>query len=50
MSTLVSSLNGLLTLNSSNYIGQTVTAKADTGTLQDGKIALGYSLDARRRT
>ena len=46
MSTLVSSLNSLLTLNSSNYIGQTVTAKADTGTLQDGKIAFGYSLDS----
>jgi flagellar basal-body rod modification protein FlgD len=46
MSTLVSSLNSLLTLNASNYIGQTVTAKADTGTLQDGKIAFGYSLDS----
>jgi flagellar basal-body rod modification protein FlgD len=46
MNTLVSSLNGLLTLNSSNYIGQTVTAKADTGTLQDSTIAFGYSLDS----
>jgi flagellar basal-body rod modification protein FlgD len=46
MSTLVSSLNSLLTLNSSNYIGQTVTAKADTGTLQSGQIAFGYSLDS----
>jgi len=46
MNTLVSSLNGLLTLNSSNYIGQTVTAKADTATLQDGTIAFGYSLDS----
>lgn len=46
MNTLVSSLNSLLTLNSSNYIGQTVTAKADTGTLQDSTIAFGYSLDS----
>lgn len=46
MTTLVSSLNSLLTLNSSNYIGQTVTAKADTGTLQNGQIAFGYSLDS----
>lgn len=44
MSTLVSSLNSLLTLNSSNYIGQTVTAKTDTGTLKDGQISFGYSL------
>ncbi len=32
LNTLVSSFNSLLTLNSSNYIGQTVTAKGDTGT------------------
>ncbi|WP_441240718.1 flagellar hook assembly protein FlgD [Tardiphaga sp. 768_D3_N2_1] len=46
MSTLVSSLNSLLTLNSSNYIGQTVTAKTDTGTLKDGQISFGYSLES----
>lgn len=46
LSTLASSFNSLLTLNSSNYIGQTVTAKADTGTLQDSQIAFGYSLDS----
>ncbi|ABD05475.1 Flagellar hook capping protein [Rhodopseudomonas palustris HaA2] len=46
LTTLTTSLNSLLTLNSSNYIGQTVTAKADTGTLQDGQIAFGYSLDS----
>jgi flagellar basal-body rod modification protein FlgD len=46
MGTLVSSLNSLLTLNSSNYIGQTVTAKTDTGTLKDGQISFGYSLES----
>jgi flagellar basal-body rod modification protein FlgD len=46
MGTLVSSLNSLLTLNSSNYIGQTVTAKTDTGTLRDGQISFGYSLES----
>jgi flagellar basal-body rod modification protein FlgD len=46
MSTLVSSLNSLLTLNSSIYIGQTVTAKTDTGTLKDGVISFGYSLES----
>lgn len=46
LNTLVSSFNSLLTLNSSNYIGQTVTAKADTGTLQSGQIAFGYSLNS----
>lgn len=46
LSTLVSSFNSLLTLNSSNYIGQTVTAKGDTGTLQNGQINFGYSLDS----
>jgi flagellar basal-body rod modification protein FlgD len=46
LSTLVTSFNSLLTLNSSNYIGQTVTAKTDTGTLQSGQIAFGYSLDS----
>ncbi|MGP9814340.1 flagellar hook assembly protein FlgD [Rhodopseudomonas sp. NSM] len=46
LTTLTTSLNSLLTLNSSNYIGQTVTAKADTGTLQDGQVSFGYSLDS----
>jgi flagellar basal-body rod modification protein FlgD len=46
LNTLVSSFNSLLTLNSSNYIGQTVTAKGDTGTLQSGQVAFGYSLNS----
>jgi flagellar basal-body rod modification protein FlgD len=46
LGTLVSSFNSLLTLNSSNYIGQTVTAKADTGTLQSGQVNFGYSLNS----
>lgn len=46
LSSLATSFNSLLTLNSSNYIGQTVTAKADSATLEDGQIAFGYSLNS----
>ena len=46
LSALLTSFNSLLTLNSSNYIGQTVTAKADSATLTSGSIAFGYSLDS----
>ncbi|CAN5262376.1 FlgD immunoglobulin-like domain containing protein [soil metagenome] len=46
LSSLLTSFNSLLTLNSSNYIGQTVTAKADSATLQSGSIAFGYSLNS----
>ncbi len=46
LSSLLTSFNSLLTLNSSNYIGQTVTAKADSATLQSGSIAFGYNLNS----
>jgi flagellar basal-body rod modification protein FlgD len=46
LTNLVSSFNGLVTLNSANYIGQNITAKADAGTLQGGQIAFGYSLNS----
>jgi flagellar basal-body rod modification protein FlgD len=46
LSSLTTSFNSLLTLNSSNYIGKTVTAKADSATLENGSIAFGYSLNS----
>lgn len=46
LSSLATSFNSLLTLNSSNYIGKTVTAKADSGTLENGSISFGYSLNS----
>lgn len=46
LSALATSFNSLLTLNSSNYIGQTVTAKAASATLEDGSISFGYSLNS----
>jgi flagellar basal-body rod modification protein FlgD len=46
LSSLATSFNSLLTLNSSNYIGKTVTAKADSATLENGSIAFGYSLNS----
>lgn len=46
LNALATSFNSLLTLNSSNYIGHSVTAKADSGTLQSGTIGFGYSLDS----
>ena len=46
LSSLTTSFNSLLTLSSSNYIGQTVTAKADSATLENGSISFGYSLNS----
>ena len=46
MSALTTSFNSLMTLNSVNYIGHTVEATGDTGTLQNGEIEYGYSLTA----
>jgi flagellar basal-body rod modification protein FlgD len=46
LNSLATSFNSLLTLNSSNYIGHTVEAKADSATLQSGKINFGYSLNS----
>jgi flagellar basal-body rod modification protein FlgD len=46
LTSLATSFNSLLTLNSSNYIGKTVTAKADSATLQNGSISFGYSLNS----
>jgi flagellar basal-body rod modification protein FlgD len=50
LSSLATSFNSLLTLNSSNYIGHTVEAKADSATLQSGQIAFGYSLDSAAKS
>lgn len=41
---VVSSMNSLLSSNGIGYIGQTVEAKGDTTTLQDGQATWGYSL------
>jgi flagellar basal-body rod modification protein FlgD len=46
LNALATSFNSLLTLNSANYIGHSVTAKADSATLQNGAIGFGYSLDS----
>jgi flagellar basal-body rod modification protein FlgD len=46
LSSLTTSFNSLMTLNSSNYIGHTIEAKGDTATLQSGKIDFGYSLNS----
>jgi flagellar basal-body rod modification protein FlgD len=46
LSSLATSFNSLMTLNSSNYIGKTVEAKGDTGTLQNGQLSFGYSLNS----
>jgi flagellar basal-body rod modification protein FlgD len=46
LNSLATSFNSLLTLNSSNYIGHAVTAKADSATLQNGTVAFGYSLNS----
>jgi flagellar basal-body rod modification protein FlgD len=46
LNALATSFNSLLTLNASNYIGKTVEAKADTGTLQNGTVSFGYSLNS----
>ena len=44
MSQLVTSMNSMLSSNGIGYIGQTVEAKGDTTTLQDGQAKWGYSL------
>ena len=44
MSKLTTSFNSLMTLNSVNYIGHTIEATGDTGTLQNGELEFGYSL------
>jgi len=41
---LVTSMNSMLTSNGIGYIGQTVEAKGDTATMQDGGTTWGYSL------
>jgi flagellar basal-body rod modification protein FlgD len=46
MTSLASSFSSLVTLNSVNYIGHTVEAKADTATLSNGSATFGYSLSA----
>ncbi len=46
LSQLVTSMNSMLTSNGLGYIGQTVEAKGDTTTLQDGSASWGYSLSS----
>jgi len=46
MTSLASSFSSLVTLNSVNYIGHTVEAKADTATLSNGSATFGYSLSS----
>jgi flagellar basal-body rod modification protein FlgD len=46
MTSLASSFSSLVTLNSVNYIGHTVTAKTDTATLSNGSATFGYNLSA----
>ena len=46
MTSLASSFSSLVTLNSVNYIGHTVEAKADTATLTSGSATFGYSLSS----
>jgi flagellar basal-body rod modification protein FlgD len=50
LSSLATSFNSLLTLNSSNYIGHAVVAKADSATLQSGQIGFGYSLNSAAKS
>lgn len=44
LSALVTSMNSMLSSNGLGYIGQTIEAKGDTTTLQDGSASWGYSL------
>jgi flagellar basal-body rod modification protein FlgD len=46
MSSLAGSFASLVTLNSVNYIGRTVTAKTDTAELANGAATFGYSLSS----
>jgi flagellar basal-body rod modification protein FlgD len=43
---LAGAFSSLVTLNSVNYIGHTVEAKADTAVLTNGSATFGYSLSA----
>lgn len=46
LTSMVSSMNSLLTGNGIGYIGQTVEAKGDTTPLTDGQASWGYSLSS----
>jgi flagellar basal-body rod modification protein FlgD len=46
MTSLAGSFSSLVTLNSVNYIGHTVTAITNSATLTDGSATFGYSLSA----
>ena len=46
LSQLVTSMNSMLAGNGLGYIGQTVEAKGDTTTLQNGSASWGYSLSS----
>lgn len=46
LGSLASSFTSLVTLNSVNYIGHTVTAKTDTAVLSDGSATFNYSLSS----
>jgi flagellar basal-body rod modification protein FlgD len=46
LSQLVTSMNSMLTSGGIGYIGQTIEAKGDTTTLQDGSASWGYSLSS----
>ena len=46
MSALAGAFSSLVTLNSVNYIGRTVEAKADTAVLTKGSATFGYSLSS----
>jgi flagellar basal-body rod modification protein FlgD len=50
LSQLVTSMNSMLTSGGIGYIGQTVEAKGDTTTLQDGSASWGYSLSSNADT
>ena len=46
LTSLAGSFTSLVTLNSVNYIGHTVTAKTDTAELSDGSATFNYSLSS----
>jgi len=46
LSALAGAFSSLVTLNSVNYIGRTVEAKADTAVLTKGSATFGYSLSS----
>jgi flagellar basal-body rod modification protein FlgD len=50
LSDLVTSMNSMLSSNGLGYIGQTVEAKGDTTTLQNGSASWGYSLTSETAT